>query len=60
MSADPLGELFGSIAGHRIDGGCDDCRAFRTLTEVMPGVWKLLIHHDDTCPYLRAIDAEAN
>ncbi len=41
----------------RLPGGCDDCAAYRTLEQHAPGVYVLLVHHDDTCPDYRAMRA---
>ncbi|WP_159448802.1 hypothetical protein [Demequina sp. NBRC 110053] len=38
----------------QIPGGCQDCDAFQTLDETSPGIYVLAVHHDDTCPQLRA------
>ncbi len=39
--------------GHRIPGGCDDCDAYQTMTK-QDGIYHVTVHHDDTCPWLRA------
>lgn len=39
----------------RLPGGCMDCAAHQTLTEVSPNVYVLHVHHDDTCPTYRAM-----
>ena len=55
--ADALTSLFAAVADQRIPGGCPDCAAEQTLTEELPGLWKLTIAHDDTCPALRNREA---
>lgn len=44
---------FSNLAGERIDGGCDHCDAYQTVDQVAPGVWSMVVHHDDWCPWLR-------
>lgn len=46
--------------GQRIRGGCDRCDAYQVLTEESAGVWHLVVHHDDWCPFIRARTAEEN
>ena len=62
MGDGTLDALFNSLAGRELPGGCDDCNAVQTMKEddSMPGVWHLVIHHDDGCPVLRAREAGAN
>ena len=45
---------FSGLVGRELPGGCEDCSAYQTMTEVTPGVWSLTVHHDDTCPFYRA------
>lgn len=33
---------------------CPDCAAHKTLTEQAPGVFALVVAHDDTCPWWRS------
>ncbi len=42
------------LTGHRIPGGCDDCDAYQTMTKRDNGVFRVTVHHDDTCPWLNA------
>lgn len=59
---DPIHEMLAKAAakGDRIRGGCESCDAYQTLDEVEVGVWSLIVHHDDWCPFLRARKAGAN
>ena len=50
MSADGL--LAALAAKGRIDGGCDDCNAYRELQQAAPEVWVLGVFHDEGCPEL--------
>lgn len=34
---------------------CPDCNSETTLHQDASGVWRLTLHHDDTCPTFRAI-----
>lgn len=36
----------------RLPGGCDDCNAYQTVT-LDDGIYRICIHHDDTCPFYR-------
>ena len=62
MSDGTLANLFASLADKELVGGCDCCSAVQRLSEdvAMPGVWHLIIHHDDDCPVLRAHKAVTN
>lgn len=43
-----------------IPGGCDDCLAEQTIEQRSPGVYLLLVHHDNTCPsYQRMVTNRA-
>ena len=55
-----LSDLLRQLGGEPIPGGCDLCDAYQIAEEVVPGVHSLTVHHDDWCPFLRAIEAEAN
>jgi hypothetical protein len=55
-----LEDLFSQIEDEPIPGGCDRCDAFQTLDVIEDGVYVLTVHHDDWCPVLRAMKAEAN
>lgn len=37
---------------------CPDCNADAELVELAPGVTVLTIRHDETCPYLAAIETD--
>jgi hypothetical protein len=45
---------FSNLTGQEIPGGCDGCDAFQTVREEEPGVWVLVVHHDDDCRFYRA------
>lgn len=51
MSA--IDDLFKRVHDREIDGGCDDCNAFQRLTQT-DGIWHLVVHHDETCPWFLA------
>lgn len=40
-------------------GGCDACEANQTVheDEMLPGVFHIVVHHDDWCPILAAHEA---
>lgn len=35
---------------------CPDCNSDARLEEIHPGVWALIIRHDETCPLLRQME----
>ncbi|ROR53277.1 hypothetical protein EDD41_0412 [Luteococcus japonicus] len=39
-----------------IPGGCLDCNAEQTMTRDSNGVYRITIHHEDTCPWLAGIE----
>lgn len=41
----------------RVPGGCDDCDAYQTVT-VDRGVACITVHHDETCPWLAALERD--
>ena len=43
----------------RIPGGCQDCSAYQTLDRSAAPVFRLTVHHDDTCPSWRAMGGAA-
>lgn len=45
-----------ALTGIPFDGGCDDCDAFQTVDDRDAPVFILRVHHDDTCPTLRAME----
>jgi len=53
-------DLFAHIEDEPIPGGCPSCDAYQSLSEVEAGVWSLVIHHDDWCPFLRARESRMN
>jgi hypothetical protein len=53
-------DLFSQIEDQPIAGGCDQCDAYQTMAVESPGVYVLVVHHDDWCPVLRARKAAAN
>lgn len=62
MSDGTLDNLFNSLAGRELPGGCDQCDATQTIREddQVPGVWHLVICHEDHCPTLRSRKARTN
>jgi hypothetical protein len=60
MDDDTLQHLFDSLAGQELPGGCPDCDAYQEMTELQPGVWSLIVFHDDDCPQWRARNAGTN
>lgn len=51
---DPIAPIAASVGTGRIPGGCPDCDAYQTLDASAAPVYRLTVHHDDTCPtYLR-------
>jgi len=55
-----LEDLFSQTEDQPIAGGCDQCDAYQTMSTESPGVYVLTVHHDDWCPVLRSMKAEAN
>ncbi len=43
------------LEGVRRSGPCPDCPADIGLTRLAPGVWRIDIQHEDTCPAYRAM-----
>ena len=41
----------------RIPGGCDDCDAYQTFDRSLAPIYRLVVHHDDTCPWLAQREA---
>ncbi len=52
-----LDDLFANLGERQIPGGCDSCDAYQTMEVVSPGVHVIRVHHDDWCPFLRAMEA---
>jgi hypothetical protein len=53
-------DLFGSLEGREIPGGCDQCNAIQRSTEIAPRIWSLIVVHDEDCLTLRAKKANLN
>jgi hypothetical protein len=47
--------VFSDLVGVEQSGGCDECGATQAMTADPhhPGVWHLIITHDDDCPAMR-------
>jgi hypothetical protein len=60
--SDPIHDALAKAAarGREIRGGCDLCDAYQTMSEEMPGMYALTVHHDDWCPVLLAHKAGTN
>ena len=41
--------------GQQIAGGCEDCDAYQTVQSDAPNLYRLVIHHDNACPFLRGV-----
>jgi hypothetical protein len=41
-------------SGARIPGGCDDCNAEQTIQRFAAGVYRLVVEHDQSCPWFAA------
>ncbi len=50
---DLLRDLYGTLDGARVPGGCRHCAAYQTLAPVEAGLWTVTVHHDDRCPWFR-------
>jgi len=46
------------LSGLRIPGGCDDCNAFQTVDARHAPIYRVTVHHDNTCPTFRAMKRE--
>lgn len=42
----------------RIPGGCDDCLAYQTFDKSQAPIFRITVHHDETCPYFGANNAK--
>jgi hypothetical protein len=51
-----ISEILDGMFGQRIPGGCPDCDAYQEMTK-QHGIYVMTIHHDDTCPAWRQIQA---
>lgn len=57
LSAEVVTADLRGMIGQRLEGGCQDCAtSWHEYTEDTPGVIDLFVHHDETCPQLRAPD----
>jgi hypothetical protein len=52
-AASILRRLFGPRDGEGIPGGCEYCDAYQTVESVSEGIWRMTVHHDEWCPWLR-------
>jgi hypothetical protein len=50
--------ILGPLDGARIPGGCDHCDAYQTVTPLEAGAWRVCVHHDEWCPWLRQREAK--
>ncbi len=49
-----LDEMAG-LEGLRIPGGCDDCSAYQTVDASQAPLYRVNVHHDESCPSYRAM-----
>jgi len=54
MTRDPLAAL-NQFVGARVPGGCPDCDAVQTVHRDGPGVWRIVVAHDDSCTTYRRL-----
>lgn len=52
-----LDEL-GALDGQRIPGGCDDCSAYQTIDASQAPIYRVNVHHDESCPSYLAMRRE--
>jgi len=50
-----VANLLGPLDGAFVPGGCDSCNAEQTAVAAAPGVWQILVAHDDECPVLSRV-----
>ena len=50
-----LRELTQRLGGRRVYGGCDSCVAYQTIHSDAFGIFHIVVHHDDWCPFLARI-----
>lgn len=50
MTGSDLAAALAALTGNRWPGGCEDCDAYQTISNV-DGVFVLAVHHDDGCPF---------
>jgi hypothetical protein len=46
--------LLTGFDGLHIPGGCQDCDAYQTVDSSQAPIYRITVHHDDTCPWLKA------
>jgi hypothetical protein len=51
----PVGYLLDPLDGLEVPGGCDDCDAYQTVDATQRPVYRIAVHHDETCPAYRAL-----
>ena len=44
------------LDGLRVPGGCEDCDAYQTFDSSQAPIYRITVHHDDTCPAYRAMN----
>jgi len=49
-----LDEMAG-LEGLRIPGGCDDCSAYQVVDASQAPIYRVNVHHDESCPAYRAM-----
>jgi hypothetical protein len=59
LSPDEVATHLRELVGQQLPGGCEDCAtSWHEYIEDTPDIFDILIHHDETCPQLRALDYE--
>jgi hypothetical protein len=43
------------LAGLQVPGGCDDCDAYQTVDARRAPIYRVTVHHDQTCPTYRRL-----
>jgi hypothetical protein len=53
----PASAAIRAMDGARIPGGCDRCDAYQTIhaDHYGPDMHRILVHHDDWCPFLASL-----
>lgn len=49
-----LDEL-GALEGLQVPGGCPDCSAYQTVDASHAPIYRVNVHHDESCPSYRAM-----
>ncbi len=44
-----------ALEGMRVPGGCDDCSAYQTVDASQAPIYRINIHHDESCPAYQAV-----